>query len=55
MDPSFQGLSRIFVLSFQNGASRTVHTRYFIPTIQIKDFNVMIDGKYFFDLLVKKI
>ena len=35
-DLIFQGLSRLFVLSFEN------HTKYYIPTIEIKYYNVMI-------------
>ena len=26
---------------------------YYVPNIEIKDFNVLIDGRCFFDLLVK--
>ena len=28
-------------------------SHYYVPNIEIKDFNVLIDGKSFFDLLVK--
>ena len=28
IDPSFQGVNRLFVLSFENNANRTVHTTY---------------------------
>ena len=27
---------------------------YYVPNVEIKDFNVLIDGKGFFDLPVKK-
>ena len=45
--PSFQVLNRLFVLSFENENDRTVHTKYYLPTVEIKDYNVMIDGENF--------
>ena len=38
---------------FENKDDRKVHTRYYHPKIEIKDYNVMIDGKNFFHQLVK--
>ena len=49
IDPSFQGVNRIFVLPFENGKNRTSHTEYYLPKVEIKDYNVKIDGKNFFD------
>ena len=45
----FWGLNRLFVLSFENGTDRTSHSTYYLPKVEIKDYNVMIDGKNFFD------
>ena len=53
VDPSFQGVSRLFVLSFENENDRTSHSTYYLPKVEIKDYNVMIDGKNFFDQPVK--
>ena len=53
MEPSFQGVNRLFVLAFENDAQRTSNKRYYIPNVEIKDYNVMIDGKNFFDQPVK--
>ena len=53
IDPFFQGVNRQFVSSFQNGAFRKIHTRHFFLTIEIKDYNVMIDGRNFFDKPMK--
>ena len=36
--------SKLFVLSFKNTDDRTVHTKYNLPTVEIKVYNVMIDG-----------
>ena len=49
IDSSFQGVNRLFVLSFENEAQRTSYKRYYLPAVEIKDYNVMIDGQNFFD------
>ena len=53
IDQNCLGENRIFALSFENHAFRTVNTKYFLPTIEIKDYNLMIDGWNFFDQPVK--
>ena len=53
IEPNFQGVNRLFVLAFQDDAQRTSNKRFCIPNIEIKDYNVMIDGKNFFDQPVK--
>ena len=53
IEPSFQGVNRLFVLAFENDAQRTSNKRYYIPNVEIKDYNVMIDGKNVFDQPVK--
>ena len=47
ISPSFQGVNRLFVLSFENGDGRKVRTRYYLPKVEIKNYNVMIGGKTF--------
>ena len=49
IEPSFQGVNRLFVLAFEDDAQRTSNKRYYIPNVEIKDYNIMIDGKNFFD------
>ena len=49
-------VNRLFVLSFprnNNTDSRCSFSNYYVPKVKINDFNVLIDGKNFFDLLVK--
>ena len=53
IDPSFQGVNRLFVLSFENEDNRKVHIEYYLPKVEIKDYYVMIDGKNFFGQPVK--
>ena len=55
IEPSFQGINRLFVLAFENNAQRISNKRYYLPNVEIKDCNVMIDGKIFFDQPVKMI
>ena len=55
IDPSFQGVNRLFVLSFENDEHQRSSKQYFFSTIEIKGYNVMIDGKNFFDQPVKMI
>ena len=38
IDPRFQGVNRLFVLSFENKTDREVHTRYYLPTVEIKNY-----------------
>ena len=49
VDPSFQGVKRLIVLSFENENDKRSHSNYYLPKIEGKDYNVMIDGKNIFD------
>ena len=49
VEPSFQGVNRLFVLAFENGNDRTSDEQYYLPTVEIKDYNIMINGENFFD------
>ena len=49
INPSFQGVNRLFVLPFENENDRTSHSTYYLPKVEIKDYNIMIDGRNFFD------
>ena len=40
----FEGVKRLFFLSFNNNANRTIHKGFFRPHTVIKNYNVMIDG-----------
>ena len=39
VEPSFQGVNRPFVLAFENDDHRTVDDQYYLPTVEIKDYN----------------
>ena len=53
IDPTFSKVNRFFVLLFENENDRTSFSKFYIPNVQIKYFNVLIDGKSFFDMLIK--
>ena len=55
IDPTFTNVNRLFVLPFprnNNTDSRYSFSNYYVPQVKINDFNVLIDGKSFFDLPV---
>ena len=56
IDPTFTSVNRLFVLSFTRnnaGDNRDSFSHYYVPNVEIKDLNILIDGKSFFDLPVK--
>ena len=56
IDRTFTNVNRLFVLLFardNTGDNRDSFSDYYVSNIDIKDFNVLIDRKSFFDLPVK--
>ena len=53
IDPTFNIVNKLFVLSFENEEDGRSYSKYYTPKIEIKDFNVLIDGKGFFDVPIK--
>ena len=53
VEPSFQGVNRLFVLAFENDTQRKSHSDYYLPNVEIKNYNVMINGENFFDQPIK--
>ena len=53
IDPSFQGGNILFVLSFKEVDGRRSYKLYYLPSVEIKDYNVMIDGRNLFDQPIK--
>ena len=50
MIPSFQAVFRLFVLLFNDDDDgRKSYKQSYLPTVEIKDYNVKIDGRDFFD------
>ena len=55
IDPTFSNVNRLFVLSLENEDDRTSYYKYYMPNVEIKDYNVLIDGNAFFELPIKNI
>ena len=60
IDPTFTRVSRLFVLFFERIEENNVKkdhrdsfSHYYVPIVEIKDFNVSIDERSFFDLPIK--
>ena len=51
--PRFQGVNRLFVLAFENDTQRTSAKGYYLPNVEIKDNNIMINRENFFDQPIK--
>ena len=57
IDSIFRIINRLFVFSFKNvnnDPKRDSFDKYYIPLVEIKDFNALIDNKPFFVQLVKE-
>ena len=49
IDSTFTNVNRLF----ENETDRTSFSKYYVPKVEIKDFNVLIDGKPFFEIPIK--
>ena len=55
LDISFEGVSKLFAAAYEtNDIKRNANTeesrrRYYLPRVEIKDYNVLIDGRNFYD------
>ena len=52
LDPSFQGVNRLFVMAYSradnNQPTKNGQRKYYLPRIDLKKYNVIIDGKNFY-------
>ena len=53
IDPTFTNVNRLFVLAYRIADDRQSFSRFYIPRVMIKDYNVIIDKLAFFDLPIK--
>ena len=52
LDASFQGINRLLVLAYAHGDDVTdenSYRKYFLPRLKIKNCNIEIDGRKFYD------
>ena len=57
MDPSFQGVNRLFLMAYSraddNQATRNGQRKYYLPRIDLKIYNAIIDGRNVYDNPIK--
>ena len=53
IDLPFTKVNRLFLFSLENENDSAPFSKYYIPKVEIKNFNVLIDGKPFFEIAVK--
>ena len=52
LDPSFQGVNRLFVMAYNRAndqPTRNGQQKYYLPRIDLEKYNVIIDGRNFYD------
>ena len=51
LDPSFQGVDKLFVMAYDRYGqpNRDERTKYHLPRIDLNKYNVIIDGRNFYD------
>ena len=53
VEPSFQGVNRLFGLAYENDTQRASAKGYYLLNVEIKYYNIMINGESFFDQPIK--
>ena len=53
IETSSQGINHIFTLAYEGDTQRTSSKSYYLPNVEIKDYNVMTNGENFFDQPIK--
>ena len=53
IDPTFNNVNRLFVLAYQTADDTQSHSKFYLPNVMVKDYNVIIDKLAFFDLPIK--
>ena len=53
IDPSFQGVKKLFFHLSEDNSQRARHAGCFLATVEIKNYNIMIDGQNVLDQPVK--
>ena len=55
IDPTFTKFNRLFALLFENEDDRTFFLKYYVPSLETKELNVLIDTRRVFDTPIKNI
>ena len=57
LDPSFQGVNRLFVIAYNRAndqPTRNGQRKYYLPRIDLEKYNVIIDGRNFYDNSIER-
>ena len=52
LDPSFQGVNRLFLMAYNRAVGQAIRNgqrTYYLPRIDLKKYNIIIDGRNFYD------
>ena len=53
IDPTFNSVNRLFVSAFPNEEDKNSFSKYYTPTVEIKDYKVILDGEPFYEIPIK--
>ena len=49
IDSNCQGINGLFIFAYAQNVTVNLHQKYFLPRVEIKDCNIVIDGRNFYD------
>ena len=52
--PTFNNINRLFVFAFPNEEDRNSFSKYYTSSVEIKDYNVIIDEEPLYEIPIKK-
>ena len=58
LDASYQGVNKLFVLPYAHGdniTNESSYRKYFLPRLKIRNYNIEIDGRNFFDQSINEL
>ena len=53
IDPTFNNVYRLFILAFPNEEGRRPFSKYYTPTVEINNYNAIMDGEPFYEIPIK--
>ena len=56
LDPSFQDVNRLFLMAYNRAAGKATRDgqqKYYLPRIDLNKYNIIIDGRNFYDNPIK--
>ena len=53
IDSTFDNVNRLFVLAYENEEDRSSFSKYYTPSVEIKDYHILTDQQPYFELPVR--